>query len=168
MPAGGYLLATDIFLLKNLMPGADDLYMNPQDESLPLFYLANALIVLSVAALAGWLGPRVALSRWRLTRRVERKQVESSPIEQLPDAPPSLHYEDALFATPSGEIHSRPWTLPESSDPLTLKAQPDSEQIETRRAYLKLLQCYSQKPVPCANPAGHEDTTSAPKDTRPD
>ncbi len=141
--------------------------MSPLDDSLSLFYLANVLLVLAVAAVAGWLGPRVALSQWRLSRKTFKNQVESAPLESL-DSPPSLDYEDALCATQAGDIHPRSWSLPEISDPLTLKTQPDPDNVETRRAYLKLLQSYSQKPQPLVTQLNDEELPSFLQNTHAD
>lgn len=130
--------------------------MNLADGSLSLFYLADILLVLAVVGLAGWLGPRVALSRWRSSRRVDRKAVETPPAEQPQDSLPSLDYQDAVCATDVSDIRSRPWSFPESSDPLTLRPHPEAEHVETRRAYLKLLQCYSKKSQPSVTPPEQE------------
>lgn len=129
-------------------------------ESLSLFYLANVLLVLAVAGFAGWLGPRVALSRWRSIRQVDRR---SQTTERVEDLSTSLAYEDALGATLAPETPLTYAPLPESADAFTLKAQSDEEHVEVRRAYLKLLQCYNPKNGSCGPEQGHKEDGHSPE-----
>jgi hypothetical protein len=120
--------------------------MNASSEILSLFYLANALLILLCATLLAWLGPRLALLNWRTSRREAKSQAAPENVE--PDNSFCFDYEDAVAQPPYVDASFLvTTTFPESADPITLNNSTEKEQVEVRRAYLKLMQCYNNSTV---------------------
>lgn len=120
--------------------------MNLNEDTLSLFYLSTSLLVLCTAIVAAWIGPRMAVSLWHMSRKATK---ETTPSEINTVNSKSLDFCDAVGRPETISDYVPVITLPESSDTFTLTADAEATRTEKRRAYLKLQQCYN----PSANPA---------------